>query len=83
MEQPCYINLEQARGVLVEMGVELSSRQMKRAARMHVDALVSEILSQELRELRIFRHFPSRTARELCHVLFEGLRREANPLSLR
>lgn len=29
---PCYIGLEQARRVLAEMGVELSPRQMKRAA---------------------------------------------------
>lgn len=29
---PCYIGLEQARKVLAEMGVELSPRQMKRAA---------------------------------------------------
>lgn len=29
---PCYIGLEQARIVLAEIGVELSSRQMKRAA---------------------------------------------------
>ena len=32
MKQPCYINLEQARQVLAEIGVELSARQMKRAA---------------------------------------------------
>lgn len=32
MKQPCYIDLEQARQVLAEMGVELNSRQMKRAA---------------------------------------------------
>ena len=32
MKQPCYINLEQAREVLAEIGVELSSRQIKRAA---------------------------------------------------
>ena len=32
MKQPCYIGLEQARQVLSEMGVELSERQMKRAA---------------------------------------------------
>jgi len=32
MKQPCYINLEQARLVLADLGVELSSRQMKRAA---------------------------------------------------
>lgn len=30
----CYIDLEEARQVLAEMGVELSSRQMKRAADM-------------------------------------------------
>lgn len=29
---PCYIGLEQARQVLAEIGVELSPRQMKRAA---------------------------------------------------
>jgi hypothetical protein len=29
---PCYIDLEQARQVLAEMGVELNPRQMKRAA---------------------------------------------------
>ena len=29
---PCYIGLEQARLVLAELGVELSLRQMKRAA---------------------------------------------------
>jgi len=32
MKQPCYINLEQARLVLADLGVELSSRQMNRAA---------------------------------------------------
>jgi hypothetical protein len=32
MKQPCYIDLEQARKVLAEMGVELNARQMKRAA---------------------------------------------------
>lgn len=32
MKQPCYIGLEKARQVLSEMGVELSERQMKRAA---------------------------------------------------
>ena len=32
MKQPCYINLDQARQVLADMGVELNSRQMKRAA---------------------------------------------------
>ena len=29
---PCYLGLDQAREVLAEMGVELSSRQIKRAA---------------------------------------------------
>lgn len=29
---PCYIGLDQARAVLAEMGIELSPRQMKRAA---------------------------------------------------
>lgn len=32
MKLPCYIDLEQARQVLAEMGVELNERQMKRAA---------------------------------------------------
>ena len=32
MKQPCYIDLDQARHVLAEMGVELNPRQMKRAA---------------------------------------------------
>ena len=32
MKPPCYINLNQARDVLAEMGVELNDRQMKRAA---------------------------------------------------
>jgi hypothetical protein len=32
LKQPCYIDLEQARQVLAEMGVELNPRQMKRAA---------------------------------------------------
>lgn len=32
MQQPCYIDLDQAREVLAEMGVELSVRQIKRAA---------------------------------------------------
>jgi len=35
MRQPCYINLEQARQVLSEMGVEFNERQMKRAAEMN------------------------------------------------
>lgn len=32
MKLPCYIDLEQARQVLADMGVELNERQMKRAA---------------------------------------------------
>ncbi len=32
MRNPCYIDLEQARQVLAEMGVALNPRQMKRAA---------------------------------------------------
>lgn len=32
MKPPCYINLDQARDVLAEMNIELSPRQMKRAA---------------------------------------------------
>lgn len=32
MRPPCYIDLNQARQVLAEMGVELNERQMKRAA---------------------------------------------------
>ena len=32
MKYPCYIDLEQARRVLADMGVELNHRQMKRAA---------------------------------------------------
>lgn len=32
MASPRYIDLEQARKVLAEMGVELTARQMKRAA---------------------------------------------------
>lgn len=32
MKSPCYIDLDQARLVLAEMGVELNERQMKRAA---------------------------------------------------
>ena len=32
MRQPCYLDLEQARQVLAGMGVELTQRQMKRAA---------------------------------------------------
>lgn len=32
MKNPCYIDLEQARQVLAEMGVTLNPRQMQRAA---------------------------------------------------
>jgi hypothetical protein len=32
LKNPCYIDLEQARQVLAEMGVALNPRQMKRAA---------------------------------------------------
>ena len=32
MKPPCYIDLEQARKLLAEMGIELNERQMKRAA---------------------------------------------------
>ncbi len=32
MELPCYINLQQARNLLGDMGIELSDRQIKRAA---------------------------------------------------
>lgn len=32
MKTPCYIDLEQARQVLAEMGVELTTRQIKRAS---------------------------------------------------
>jgi hypothetical protein len=32
VQPPCYIDLEQARQVLAEMGVALNPRQMKRAA---------------------------------------------------
>lgn len=32
MKMPCYIDLNQARQVLADMGIELSERQMKRAA---------------------------------------------------
>jgi hypothetical protein len=34
MGQPYYLDLEQARAVLAEMGVELTERQMQRAAEM-------------------------------------------------
>ena len=34
MKEPCYIDLEEARQVLAEMGVALSARQIKRAADM-------------------------------------------------
>jgi hypothetical protein len=32
LKLPCYIDLQQARQVLADMGVELNERQMKRAA---------------------------------------------------
>ena len=32
MKQPCYLGLEEARQVLADMGIELSMRQMQRAA---------------------------------------------------
>lgn len=32
MDSPCYISLQQARNVLADMGLELSERQIKRAA---------------------------------------------------
>jgi len=35
--KPFYIDLEQARSVLAEMGVELTQRQMKRAAETDVE----------------------------------------------
>lgn len=34
MRQPFYLNLEEARALLAEMGIELSERQIKRAAEM-------------------------------------------------
>lgn len=34
MKQPCYIDLDQARELLFEMGIELNERQMKRASDM-------------------------------------------------
>jgi hypothetical protein len=34
MKQPCYIGLEEARQVLAGMGVQLTKRQMQRAADM-------------------------------------------------
>ena len=37
MRKPCYIDLEQTRQVLAGMGVELTPRQMKRAA--DIDAI--------------------------------------------
>ncbi len=36
LDKPFYIDLEQARQVLAEMGVELNERQMKRAAETDV-----------------------------------------------
>ena len=44
MTKPCYIDLEQARQVLAEMGVELTARQMKRAAELDVHELTIKIL---------------------------------------
>jgi hypothetical protein len=38
MKEPCYIDLEEARRVLAEMGVALSPRQMKRAADLDAGA---------------------------------------------
>ena len=32
MKAPCYIDLQQARGVLADMGIEVNERQMRRAA---------------------------------------------------
>jgi hypothetical protein len=32
LQQPCYIDLDQARKVLADMGIALNPRQMKRAA---------------------------------------------------
>ena len=37
MTVPCYIDREQARAVLAELGIELTSRQMKRAAEPDLD----------------------------------------------
>ena len=37
MKFPCYIDLQQARGVLADMGIEVNERQMKRAAEPDVD----------------------------------------------
>jgi hypothetical protein len=37
MTQPYYLDLEQARAVLAEMGIELTERQMKRAAEMDAE----------------------------------------------
>lgn len=37
MKQPFYVNLEQSRKVLAEMGVELTQRQMKRASEADID----------------------------------------------
>jgi len=34
MKKPCYLDLEQARDALAEIGIELNERQMKRAAEM-------------------------------------------------
>lgn len=37
MKAPCYIDLQQARGVLADMGIEVNERQMRRAAEPDVD----------------------------------------------
>ena len=39
MKLPCYIDLNEARSVLSEMGIELTERQMKRAAEMDAHGL--------------------------------------------
>jgi len=44
MKQPCYLGLEDARQVLAEMGVNLSLRQMQRAAEQ--DAQVDKVLKE-------------------------------------
>jgi len=36
MRTPCYVDLDEARQILADMGVELNERQMKRAAEMDV-----------------------------------------------
>ncbi|GAB5451125.1 MAG: hypothetical protein Hals2KO_14530 [Halioglobus sp.] len=34
MSKPCYLDLEQARSALLEIGIDLNKRQMQRAAEM-------------------------------------------------